>query len=79
MLLFATTALGFFFLVPKRNEMEENFEDLLGHSCGLGIEKSFIGLRVQVQKFIGAFGQWVEVQLSALRSCVFDDCRRKSV
>lgn len=48
-------------------------------AAALGIEKSFIGLRVQVQKFIGAFGQWVEVHLSALRSCVFDDCRRKSV
>lgn len=48
-------------------------------AAALGIEKSFIGLRVQVQKSIGAFGQWVEVHLSALRSCVFDDCRRKSV
>lgn len=35
-------------------------------AAALGIEKSFIGLRVQVQKFIGGFGQWVEAHLSGL-------------
>lgn len=35
-------------------------------AAALGREKSFIGLRVQVQNFIGAFGQWLEVHLSGL-------------
>lgn len=35
-------------------------------AAALGREKSFIGHRVQVQNFIGAFGQWVVVHLSGL-------------